>query len=355
MTFDPLSLAQSWPAPANPRPIVTFGAGSIVGDAHFPAYKKAGFPIAGLYDPDKAKAARLAADWGVKAFATPEEAAATPNAIFDLATPPKAHASVLKTLPDGAAVLIQKPMGSDLASATEILNICRAKHLKAAVNFQLRFAPMMLALRDAIAKGLLGEVVDFDALLAVDTPWSLWAFLNGLPRIEITMHSIHYLDLIRQLLGNPQGVHAKTIGHPSHDMAQTRTSAILDYGDKVRCALSINHDHKFGRRHQACEFRISGTEGAAYLQLGLNLNYPKGEPDILEICPKGDDGWVTVPLQGAWFPDAFVGRMANLQRFASGEDAELVSSVEDAWNTMALVEAAYQSSAQPATPLARRP
>jgi predicted dehydrogenase len=62
-----------------------------------------------------------------------------------------------------------------------------------------------------------------------------------------------------------------------------------------------------------------------------------------------------VPLQGAWFPDAFVGRMANLQRFVSGEDAELVSSVEDAWMTMALVEAAYQSSAAPATALARRP
>jgi len=277
------------------------------------------------------------------------------NAIFDVATPPKAHAAVLQALPEGAAALIQKPMGSDLAGATEILEICRSRKLKAAVNFQLRFAPMMLALKDAIAKGWLGEVVDFDALLAVDTPWTLWPFLKGLPRIEIAMHSIHYLDLIRQVLGDPQGVHARTIGHPNHDVAQTRTSAILDYGDRVRCALSINHDHKFGRRHQACEFRICGTEGAAYLQLGVNLNYPQGEPDILEIHPKGGDGWVAVPLVGAWFPDAFVGRMANLQRFAAGEDAELISSVEDAWNTMALVEAAYKSSGQPATALEKRP
>jgi len=44
-----------------------------------------------------------------------------------------------------------------------------------------------------------------------------------------------------------------------------------------------------------------------------------------------------------------------VQRFAAGEDAELVSSVEDAWNTMALVEAAYRSSATPATPLEERP
>lgn len=355
MTFDPTSLSQSWQTPANPRPIVTFGAGSIVGDAHFPAYRKAGFPVAGLYDPDHAKAKALADTWGVKAYASAEEAAAVEGAVFDLATPPGAHAAVLKGLPDGSAVLIQKPMGSDLAGATQILEICRARNLKAAVNFQLRFAPMMLALKDAIAKGLLGKVVDLEVLLAVDTPWSLWPFLKGLPRIEIAMHSIHYLDVIRQILGDPEGVHAKTIGHPNHEMAQTRTSAILDYGNEVRCALSINHDHKFGRRHQVCEFRVCGTEGAAYLQLGLNLNYPHGEPDILEIFPRGGDAWVTVPLRGEWFPDAFVGRMANLQRFASGEDSELISSVEDGWNTMALVEAAYTSSSQPATPLEKRP
>ncbi|QKV19071.1 Gfo/Idh/MocA family protein [Oricola thermophila] len=353
--FDPAALVQEWPLPSAPRPIVTFGAGSIVGDAHFPAYRKAGLPVAGLYDPDRAKAEKLASEWGVKAFSSAEEAAAVPGAVFDLATPPKVHADILRLLPEGAAALIQKPMGSDLDAATEILEICRGRHLKAAVNFQLRFAPMMLAVKDAIAKGWLGDVVDFDAWLALATPWELWAFLKGLPRIEITMHSIHYLDLIREILGDPEGVHAKSLGHPNHEMAQTRTSAILDYGDTVRCALSINHDHKFGRRHQACEFRICGTEGAAYLQLGVNLDYPRGEPDILEIFPKGGDDWVTVPLRGAWFPDAFVGRMANLQRFVSGEDAELVSSVEDAWNTMALVEAAYASSASPATPLARKP
>jgi predicted dehydrogenase len=341
--------------PEKPRPIVTFGAGSIVGDAHFPAYRKAGFPVAGLYDPDHAKAEALAAEWGVRAFANPAEAVAVDNAIFDLATPPAHHAEVLRQLPDGATVLIQKPMGGDLDQATGILKVCRDKKLTAAVNFQLRFAPMMLALKDAIARGFLGEVVDFDAWLALDTPWETWQFLLKAPRVEIALHSIHYLDLIRQVLGDPAGVHAKTIGHPSHTIAQTRTTAILDYGERVRCALTINHDHKFGRKFQACEFRISGTEGAACVKLGVNLDYPRGEPDELWIYPKGGTDWVQVPLEGAWFPDAFVGRMANLQRYASGEDAELVGSVEDAWTTMALVEAAYRSSASPATPLARKP
>ncbi|TIT92707.1 MAG: Gfo/Idh/MocA family oxidoreductase, partial [Mesorhizobium sp.] len=192
--FDPASLAQSWPMPAKPRPIVTFGAGSIVGDAHFPAYRKAGFPVVGLYDPDQAKARKLAEQWGVTAFGSVDEAAAVKDAIFDLATPPGRHAEVLKALPDDAVALIQKPMGNYLGEATEILEICRAKKLKAAANFQLRFAPMMLALKDAIAKGWLGEVVDFDAWLALATPWQLWEFLLAAPRVEIAMHSIHYLD-----------------------------------------------------------------------------------------------------------------------------------------------------------------
>ncbi|HEV7305397.1 Gfo/Idh/MocA family oxidoreductase [Ensifer sp.] len=354
-TLDPAALRQWWPKPSMPRPIVIFGAGSIVGDAHLPAYRKAGFPVAGIYDPDHAKASQLAESWGIHAYRTEDEALAVKDAIFDLATPPSAHAAILGRLPVGSAALIQKPMGSDLAAATEILEICRARKLKAAVNFQLRFAPMMLALKDAIARGYLGEVVDFDAWLALATPWGLWPFLKGLPRIEIAMHSIHYLDLVRGLLGNPQGVHAKTIGYPNHDVAQTRTAAILDYGDRVRCALSVNHDHDFGRKFQACEFRISGTAGAAYVKLGVNLDYPHGEPDELWIRPAGGDDWVEVPLQGAWFPDAFLNRMANLQRFATGEDEELIGSVEDAWQTMALVEAAYQSSAAPATAIAALP
>ncbi|WDZ80740.1 Gfo/Idh/MocA family oxidoreductase (plasmid) [Ensifer adhaerens] len=353
--FDPGTLRQWWPKPSNPRPIVIFGAGSIVGDAHLPAYRKAGFPVAGIYDPDHAKAFQLAESWGIRAYRTEDEALAVPGAIFDLATPPAAHATILGRLPVGAAALIQKPMGSDLTAATEILEICRARKLKAAVNFQLRFAPMMLALKDAIARGYLGEVVDFDAWLALATPWGLWPFLKGLPRIEIAMHSIHYLDLVRGLLGNPLGVHAKTIGHPNHEVAQTRTAAILDYGDRVRCVLSVNHDHDFGRKFQACEFRISGTSGAAYVKLGVNLDYPRGEPDELWIRPAGAADWVAVPLEGAWFPDAFANRMANLQRFAAGEDEALIGSAEDAWQTMALVEAAYQSSAAPATAIAPLP
>lgn len=345
-------LRQTWPMPSRPRPVVVIGAGGIVQDAHMPAYRRAGFPVLGVHDIDAGRAAALAARWGIGTFATLAEAAAQ-DAVFDLATPPGAHRDVLRALPEGAVVLMQKPMGRDLAQASEILDLCHARRFTAAANFQLRFAPMMLAVQDAVARGLLGEIVDVEVHLNLLTPWHLFPFLAREPRLELSLHSIHYLDFLRALLGNPTGVAARTIGHPRHTLAQTRTAAILDTRPGVRCVLSINHDHDFGRRFQDAAIRIEGVAGAACVKLGLLLDYPRGEPDELWISTGRE--WEQVALTGGWFPDAFANRMANLQRFAAGEDDVLVGDVADAWHTMALVEACFIASAAPATPVQAAP
>ena len=350
-----IELQQTWPETQRPRPIVIIGAGSIVADAHLPAYRKAGLAVYGIYDPNQTKAESLAEKWSCRAYRTLDEAIRREDVIFDLATPPAVHTEILRQLPIGAPVLIQKPMGDNLDDASRILRLCTERQLKAAVNFQLRFAPMSLALKSAIDLGVLGDIVDVDGWLALDTPWHLWKFLEGLPRVEIALHSIHYLDLIRSILGNPAGIHARTMGHPSSQMSQTRTSAMLDYGKQVRCNLSINHNHFFGRKFQASEFRICGTQGAAYMKMGVNLDYPAGELDELWINSGRNGNWEQIKLAGQWFPDAFVSRMLQLQRFVNGEESQLISSVQDAWYTMALVEAAYVSSASPMTPVATPP
>lgn len=359
MTIDVAALQQAWPRPAAPRPIVIIGAGGIVTDAHLPAYKLANLPVAGVFDLDAERARAVAEKWATRAFATLDEAIATPGAVYDLALPPAAHLEVLPKLPDGAAVLLQKPMGRDLAEASAILELCRAKSLKAAVNFQLRFSPMMLAVADALERGWLGRLIDVEVHLNLVTPWHLFPFLTGMLRVEIAVHSIHYLDTLRALLGNPTGVHARTLGHPSTELAQTRTSALFDFAPDQRVTFSINHNHDFGRRFQDASFRFEGTDGAAMVKLGLLLNYPEGEPDELWITRRGGQGvvadWTQVPLQGRWFPHAFIGTMSNLQRYAAGEDDVLVSSVEDAWHTMALAEAAFESAARPATSVRTAP
>jgi predicted dehydrogenase len=348
-------LKQEWPRPSKPAPIVIIGSGGIVADAHLPAYAKAAFPVAGLFDIDRAKAQALAAKWPVgTVYETLAEAAGQKGVIFDIAAPAAVHREILSALPRGSYVLMQKPMGMDLEEATATLWLCRERDLKAAVNFQLRFSPMMLAVRDAVAKGLFGKLIEIEVHLNLVTPWSLFPHLKMNKRVEIVSHSIHYLDLIQSLVGLPDGVFARSFGHPDSDLTDTRTTAILDYGRDLRVALSINHHHDFGRRFQDATFRFEGDRRAAVVKLGLLLNYPTGEPDELWISAK-DEAPEQIPLIGRWFPDGFRGVMANVQRYAAGEDSTLETSIESAWRTMALVEACYQSQTIPGAPIANYP
>jgi predicted dehydrogenase len=347
-----LSLQQTWPLPKNPRPVVILGAGGIVNDAHMPAYKKAGIPVIGLYDvsPDRARA--TASKWQIPdVYPTLADAAKVPNAVFDVAVPPEFILELLQGLAPGSAVIVQKPMGRDLNEARKIRDLCRAKTLNMSVNFQLRFAPNMLAIRDAIAKGLLGTVTDIDMSLNLYTPWGLWPFLEKLKRGEILVHSIHYLDAIRAIAGDPLGVYARTLKHPdAPKVPHGKSSIILNYGENPRCNLSLNHCFPFGPDHTWCTFRVVGTKGAAFAKLGVNLNYPKGEPDQLQIITQGQR-WTNVPLAGNWFPDAFTGIFSNFHRYLAGDDKTLLTHFEDAYRTMSLVEACFISDASGGTPL----
>ena len=84
--------------------------------------------------------------------------------------------------------------------------------------------------------------------------------------------------------------------------------------------------------------------------MGVNIDYPNGPRDTLEVALDEGPGSRS-SLRGSWFIEAFEGPMSNLQRFVAGEDAALVSPVDDAIKTMALVEACYQSSAAGGTPI----
>jgi predicted dehydrogenase len=346
-----IELGQAWPAPTAPRPIVIIGAGAIVRTAHLPAYMRLRLPIAGVFDVRHEAAAQTARQFGgLRVRPTLSDAVADEGVVFDVAVPGREIAGVLEQLPRGAAVLIQKPMGETLAEARRILEICRDRRLVAAMNFQLRFSPNVIALGDLLAARRLGDLTDIDVRVVDRQPWEQWSFLEGAPRLEVLYHSIHYLDTIRWIAGEPAGVMCRAIGHPDLPaFRDTRSSIVLDYGDRIRCSLVLNHAHRQDGSHRESMIKIEGTAGAALLTLGVNLEYPCGPPDRLEVSVDGS--WQPVALRGSWFTEAFEGPMSNLQRFVCGEDAALVSPVTDAVKTMALVEACYVSSASPSTPI----
>lgn len=343
-------LNQGWDAPQKPKPVVIIGAGGIVRDAHLPAYEMAGIPVKGVTDLDGERSASLASDRGLAHVYQSTLDAAEDNgtdAVYDIAVPPHAITDILPDLPDGAATLIQKPMGSDQAHARKIRDICRGKKLKSGINFQLRYSPMMMAVKDAIAKGMLGDLLEIEVHLNIYTPWQIFPFLIPMKRVEIAVHSIHYLDTMRAMAGNPKGVFARSMHDPrAEDFAQTRTSVILDYGDSLRALMSINHNHQCGRKFQSAWFRFEGTEGTMMVKLGVCYDYPNGESDELWYC-RNQGEWEQVPLKGSWFIESFMGPMRNVQRYDAGEDGAIYASTEDAYQTMALVEACFKSMEEP--------
>jgi predicted dehydrogenase len=344
-------MPQAWPVPSRPRPIVVIGAGGIVRAAHLPAYQRLGYPVAGLYDIDADAAQATATTFAVpRVFSSLDDACEVPDAIFDLAVPGDQILSILERLPTGAPVLIQKPMGRDLDDARRIRATAHARGLVAAINFQLRFSPNVLALRELIDTGALGTIVDVDVRIVIDQPWQIWVFMERSPRLEILYHSIHYLDTIRWLVGEPSGVYCRAVAHPSMTkLRDTRSSIVLDYADRIRCSLVLNHTHRAGPTHRTSEMTIEGLDAAARVTWGVNLSYPTGPADTMEVASAGS--WQPVPLRGSWFIEAFEGPMSNLQRFVAGEDRVLVGSIDDAIKTMAVVEACYESSAHGATPV----
>jgi len=100
------TVTQGVELPEKRYPVVSIGAGGIVKDSHYPAYKKAGFSVAGLYDINAERAAEMATSFGVPIVYDSLDAALTESpaeAIFDVALPANAILDVLPRIPDGAA------------------------------------------------------------------------------------------------------------------------------------------------------------------------------------------------------------------------------------------------------------
>ena len=93
--------------PKTPRPVVILGAGGIVNDAHLPAYRMAGFPVASIYNRTVERAQKLADKFGIKSVydnVAAAVASAPKNAVFDLALMPAQFIPTLEQLPEGAPV-----------------------------------------------------------------------------------------------------------------------------------------------------------------------------------------------------------------------------------------------------------
>lgn len=343
--------------PNRRRSIQVIGAGSIVEDAHLPAYQKAGWPIRGIYDLNTEKSQKVANKFNIPhVFSSLDELTQSPfqDCVYDLAVPASQLIDILPKLPIGSVVLMQKPMGETLRDAQEIFRICKQRQFTASVNFQMKLIPSITVAKNLIDQGYIGELHDMEIRMNIHHPWELWDFLFDLPRMEMLYHSIHYIDMIRYFLGMPKYVYAKTFQHPKQmQLASTRSVVIFDYEKPIRAFVNTNHGHDFGLKHQDSFVKWEGTHGAIKVTLGKNINFPVGENDAFEYYFNQDTPreWKQADIAGSWYPDAFIATMADLLCAAENPNALHVTGIRHALDTMHIVEAAYQSSDRGGVPI----
>lgn len=334
--------------PEQKRAIAVVGAGGIVDVAHVPAYRKADFEVRGIFDKDRRRAEEVCTRHGLtKVYGSLDEVLSDDQvAIVDIAVVPPAQLGIVEAaLKCGKHVLVQKPMAPEVSRARKLVELAESLDRCLAVNQQMRYGEGMAAARAMVEAGWIGAVTAVDFHVNISTDWRRWDWLVVSEDLDLWYHSIHYLDSVRALLGDPSIVFCTAGRRPGQvAVGETRTMSTLVYDNGARALLHVNHENFSG--DPEARFRIDGSDGTIRGTIGLLYDYPYGRPDTLEVWSASlpTDGWVPYPVTTRWIPDAFVGPMGALMRWAA-TGLPAPTSGRDNLRTLALVEALYRSIA----------
>ncbi len=328
------------------------GAGMIMAECHLAAYAQAGFPVAAIASRTQARAAAVAERWGIgTVHATPKALIADPRVeIVDIAYPPDLQPALIRAALDAPhvkAVLAQKPLALSLTEAVALRDAAAAAGKPLSVNQNMRYDQSMRVLRQILEAGELGEVVFAQIDMHAIPHWQ--DFLAGYDRLTLANMSVHHLDVLRFLLGEPVEVTCVTRTDPRTRFAHTDGIVVTTLRFASGALALTLEDVWSGPRAQGfaddqhIRWRVEGTEGVARGTIG----WPTDAASTLDYASTRSTGgaWVTPEWTSKWFPQAFIGVMEQLQHaVASGEPPAL--GVEDNLRTMALIEAAYRSVAE---------
>lgn len=329
--------------------IGAIGAGMIMADVHLEAYRQAGFTVAAIASRTPAKAAALAERYGIPVVhQTPSELIADESIeIIDIAFPPDQQPELIRQAlaqPHIRGILAQKPLALTLDEARALRDEAAAAGKVLSVNQNMRYDQSIRVLSQLLAQGVLGEPVIANIEMRAVPHWQ--SFLEGYDRLTLANMSVHHLDALRFLFGEPEQIYTAVRQDPRTTFAHTDgiVASTITFPSGL---LALSLEDVWGSpRNEGFDsdffikWRVEGTEGVAHGTIG----WPGGEPSTLSYASNLATGgaWVTPTWETEWFPHAFIGVMEQLQ-YALATNTPPALSVADNVQTMALVEAAYRS------------
>ncbi len=333
------------------------GAGFIMADCHLVAYRAAGLNPLAVASRRPERAREVAERHGIGThYDTYRELLADPRVeVVDVAVPPDLLLEVMREVVRHAdhvrGVLAQKPLGVDYRQAREIVEMCEAAGIALAVNQNMRYDQSVRACKTLLARGELGTPVLATIDMRAIPHWMPWQ--QRLGWVTLRIMSIHHLDTFRFWFGNPRRVFASVRPDPRTARQFAHQDGIclyiLEYDDGLRASAWDDVWAGPAREGAADDlgihWRVEGTEGLARGTIGWP-RYPERAPSTLDFTTRGRGAqWIKPRWDEVWFPDAFLGPMAELL-VALEEGREPSLSGRDNLATMALVDAAYRSAAE---------
>src|SRR6478672_9310124 len=317
------------------------GAGFVMRDCHLVAYRNAGFnPVAiASRNPDTAR--EVAARHAIPTV--------LPTIDDLLAVPPDAQPGIIlqaakRKLVRG--ILAQKPLAMSVREARECVEACERAGITLAVNQNMRYDQSVRALKSLLDTGALGDVILATIDMRAIPHWMPWS--QSLPSLSTFVMSIHHLDTFRYWFGTPDRVLASTRPDPrtTFPHADGINLYVLEYDSGVRAASWDDVWAGPAREGAAADigirWRVEGTDGMARGTIGWP-SYPARTPSTLDYTLVGDPIWQQPRWDEVWFPDAFVGTMAQLL-VALEDGSEPEVGGRDNLETVALCEAVFAAA-----------
>ena len=331
------------------------GAGFIMRDCHLVAYRQAGFRPVAIASRNPEHAQAVAHQHAVpRWYKTYHELLDDDGVeVVDIAVPPDRQLEVVieavKHNDHVKGILAQKPLAMNIHDAREIVKLCADAGIKLAVNQNMRYDQSVRALKDILRRGWLGEPVLGTIDMRAIPHWMPWA--EGQRSLSTFIMSIHHLDTFRYWFGTPTRVLASTRPDPRTRFphADGINLYILEYDRGCRAAawddVWTGPAREGSESDIAIRWRVEGTDGLARGTIGWP-SYPARTPSTLDFTTKRQPGyWFQPRWKEVWFPDAFVGTMAQLL-CALEDDAEPEISGRDNLETIALCEAVHASATE---------
>ncbi len=328
--------------------IAFVGCGGIINYGHIPSYTANGFRMLGGYDVNKEAAEQTVEKHGLgRVYDSLDDLLADPAVeIVDVAVLPWAQLEIVKKVVAAKKhLLCQKPFSTEYSEALEMVRLAKEAGVKLAIQQQFRWGQIIRAAQALMAAGWVGDLLDVQVQVSITTPWDMWPWLAAQPKLDVLFHSIHYLDALRFLFGDPALVTSRHSKNPAQAAkGETKTLTVWDYDSGLQILIAVCHFDWSPGLYSL--FRILGTEGLIEGTIGTNYDYPDGRSDTIKFTSRHMAGQnFSATLPGKWIPDAFYGPMASLME-AIQTDGEPVTSGQDNLETLRVVEAAYRSMAE---------